>query len=172
MSTTPASLDLLSAQVIGPVLTVLTVAVLGSALTSQGLNSDGYRSLELSSKQPPSWAFGVAWTVIYTTYAAVWATYVKTAAGHALFATNMALNLLWVWLFFGSKTFTEQTLNASRIVILALLALTVGQAAYMWTSPKITGNALPTFILLVYASWLVVATGLNFGAKLPASPQT
>lgn len=159
--------NLLAPSVVGPVLTVLAVAVLGSALTTQGLKSDGYLGLELSPKQPPSWAFAGAWTVIYASYAYVWVAYVKTALGHGLFAANMALNLLWVWLFFGSKTFTQQTLNASRLVILALLALTVGQAVYMWTSPNIAGNALPTFLLLIYAGWLVVATGLNFGARLP-----
>lgn len=74
-----------------------------------------------------------------------------------LFAFSIFLNLLWVLLFFGAHN-----IMLSRIVIVTLLLVVLYQAFVMWQENK----ALNAFLLLIYVSWLICATGLNFETRL------
>lgn len=82
-------------------------AAIGGYATSLSL-SDWYLTLNKPSFNPPSWLFGPVWTVLYTMIAIagylVWKEGdnkfgVKVAM--ALFFTQLALNALWSWAFFG-----------------------------------------------------------------------
>lgn len=149
-----------------PIVTTLIVAVIASQISRIGLKSDSYKSLNLSPNQPQNIVFGIVWTIIYVSFAFVWYKYVTTKLGHLLFTTNILLNLLWVFLFFGAgKVISQSRLDMSKIVIISLLILTLYQAYYMWVTVE-KNSALPTFILLVYASWLLCATGLNLATTI------
>lgn len=83
------------------------VAVAGMMLTDIG---PWYRALRKPSWQPPDWAFGPAWTLIFT--AAVFSgVEAWTRAGDettrttvlVLFAINGLANMAWSWLFFTRK---------------------------------------------------------------------
>jgi tryptophan-rich sensory protein len=135
-------------------LIVLVVAIVGSIITYYGLKSPLYDDFLLPVQQPPKWVFGLVWTFIYITYAYVWTSYIDTSYGNALFMANMVLNLLWVYVFFGSFS-----LGMSRVIIVMLLVLTLYQAYYLWSSEK---NGVSVFLMLIYAAWLITATGINF----------
>lgn len=140
-------------------------AIAGGYVSRQGLNSQAYKTqLQLSEYQPPGYVFGIAWTVIYVTYAYVWYKFVDSKYKHILFTINMLLNFLWVWLFFGQSTYTQSSLDWSKLVIIGLLGLTLYQAYLMWQTKKLVA-VIP---LLLYSLWLVLASKLNFDIKLIA----
>ncbi len=75
-------------------------ALLGASLTTIG---PWYRGLERPWFQPPDWAFGPAWTLIFALAAWGFARARMAGAGAALlvvFVVNGALNALWSLLFF------------------------------------------------------------------------
>ena len=74
-----------------------------------------------------------------------------------IFIISLIINVLWVISFFG---FHE--VNFSKIIIILLLIIVLFQAYMMWT----LDSGLLTFLMLIYASWLIVATGLNFNTTL------
>jgi tryptophan-rich sensory protein len=149
-----------------PIVATAATAIAASYITRNGLKSESYKNLSLSPKQPPSRIFALAWAIIYIGYAVVWYKYVTTTFGHVLFSINMVLNLLWVQIFFGAgDVMSEGRITLSKLVITTLLLLTLFQAYYMWTTVE-EHAALPTYILLIYSSWLLCAAGLNYGTTV------
>jgi tryptophan-rich sensory protein len=139
---------------------VVIAAVLGSILTMNGMKvGSEYNNLILSKYQPQSFIFSIVWTFIYISYAYVWVKLPSSNFTNLLFTTNMVLNFLWVYAFF-----TETNLSASRYIIIGLLLLTLFQAYYVYQL-EIEKSGLYIFLLLIYASWLTVASVLNFDIK-------
>jgi tryptophan-rich sensory protein len=155
---------------------VALVAYFGSSISRKTFVKEGatktpesiaYKNQLVPSKyQPPGYVFGIVWAFIYISYAFVWSKYVDPwdLAGNGLFFTNMLLNLFWVWLFFGQTTYTASILFSSRLVIILLFGLTLYQVKYIWQTTK--GSIFATVPLIVYASWLVIASFLNFNIRL------
>jgi translocator protein len=142
---------------------VIIVAIVGILVTRYGMRTgSNYSNYILSPHQPPSWMFGLVWTILYIGYAVVWVYLTRNYSDttlEALFIFNMILNVLWVILFFGAGM-----VELSKYVILALFALTIIQGVYVWTTvPTYRGSyvGVCTFYLFIYASWLAVASGLN-----------
>ena len=112
-------------------------------------------------QEPPGIVFGIVWTLLYIIYAYVWCVAYKKANNTAgidiLFAVSLFLNVLWVIVFFG-----WHNLFLSKVVILLLLATVLLQAYVMWE----LGSGVCTFLLLVYGSWLLVASLLNFNTRI------
>ncbi len=142
------------------VLVAVAVAVGGSLVTDP--ESLWYQSLDKPGFMPPGWAFGVAWTVIYSlTAVAAWVAWL--ALGDevrprvmGMFAANAALNIAWTLLFFGA----EAPLVAS-FEILGLLASIFWLIAALWT------RVLPAALLLVpYALWVSFASVLSWSIAL------
>lgn len=146
------------------------VAVLGTLITMQGLKNPAYQNqLELSKYQPPRYVFSVIWTVIYASYAYVWYKYVKTETLNGIFALNMILNLLWVAVFFGPSSYTQNGIVVSRILIVSLLLLTLYQlhlVAKLDLCKRDHNIAVGS--LGIYAGWLCLASFLNFDLRLRA----
>jgi tryptophan-rich sensory protein len=114
-----------------------------------------YASLNKPRFTPPSWAFPLAWTVIYLLLA--WAGYRLTLIPGsqvvlALWAAQIALNTLWTPVFFGA----HQVLAA--MVILVLLWLVVAVMVVM----ALRLDVITGLILFPYLVWLCVAAALNF----------
>lgn len=117
-----------------------------------------YAALKKPSWNPPNWIFGPVWTALYTMMAvAAWLVWRR--GGFALnrlplslFLTQLLLNALWSWLFFGLKN----------------PALAFGEIALLWLAIAATLLAFwprqrtAAWLLLPYLMWVSFASGLNF----------
>lgn len=138
------------------ILIVALVWIIGSVITYFGVRSDKYKNFTLSVYQPKSWVFAVVWTFIYISYLYVWWKLPNNNMINILFTLNMILNLLWTVLFFYGFRF-----NLSFIVIILLALLTLAQVIYIYYL-RIPESGLHLFLLLIYFSWLCVASILNY----------
>lgn len=137
---------------------VSAAAVVGSLATEP--DGEWYRTLNKPTWQPPSIAFPVVWSSLYTDIA-VTSTAVlnelerrgeteQAAAYRKALATNLALNSFWSWLFFRWHHLGASTLGAG-----VLAASSIGLA-------KRAGAVRPGFgvALGAYAAWTGFATVL------------
>ena len=92
-----------------------------------------YAELSKPSWNPPSWVFGPVWTALYICMAvAMWLVWKSESPARntaaALFVTQLLLNALWSWLFFG---WHRPDAAAVEIVVLwaTILATTLGVGA-------------------------------------------
>jgi tryptophan-rich sensory protein len=139
-----------------PWLAVVAVAVLAGVAT--GPNA-WYAELQKPALQPPNWAFGPAWTVLYALIALATSRVLGAPKSRArrvalvLFGVNLALNFAWSFLFFsfGSVLFAAIEIT---FVFATACAMVV---AYARLSP------LAASLLVPYVLWLGFATYLNFG---------
>ena len=153
-----------------PVAWGVVVAASGSFLTDS--RSPWYREvLKKPSWQPPDWAFGPAWSIIFGL--AGWAFYLglRDAPDQgsrllliALFVANGLANILWNPLFFALRR-PDWALFEVPLLWLSVLA----PMALLW---PISGTA--SLLLLPYLCWVAFAAYLNltivrinppFGAK-------
>lgn len=106
---------------------------------------------------PPPAVFAPVWTVLYTLMAvAAWLTWRTggwTGAGGALrvYLTQLALNGLWSWLFFGLH---DVTLALIDLIVLWLLVL--ANVMLFWRISRPAG-----LLLVPYAGWVFFAAVLN-----------
>ncbi|WP_330475738.1 tryptophan-rich sensory protein [Terrabacter sp. C0L_2] len=138
--------------------TVATVVV-GSLATKP--DSTWYRSLDLPDWQPPTIAFPVVWTALYTDIAASSATALNAydKAGDTkgrdaylkAFGTNLALNAAWSVLFWRSR---RPWVAAAEAALLTASSADLARRA--GTASKGAGIALSP-----YAAWCGFATALS-----------
>jgi len=153
-------------MVIYPIIVVIIVFIIATLLSWQSMKNGGwYKSsgITVSKSQPRNYVFSLVWIFLYTIYAIIW----QYLANHklpdwlnVLFAFNMVLNLTWVWIFF-----TCGDIPFSQFIILALLVLTFYQSYAILKYTDTKYSELCSFGMLLYAFWLVAATGLNFSVK-------
>lgn len=136
----------------------LAVAVLGALSTDLG---DWYYRLEQPAWKPPDWAFGPAWTLIFslTAIAGVWAW--RDARDRAdrewllaLFALNGFLNVLWSLLYFRLRR-PDWALVEVVVLWLSVLLLVVVLGRY---SRRAAAMLLPYLVWVTYAGTLNAAT--------------
>jgi len=132
------------------------VGLLGGSLTDTGT---WYQRLEKPWWQPPDWAFGPAWTVIFALWAmaAVYAWRgAKTRAQRdwviGLFAAAGFFNVLWSMLFFTVRR-PDWALLEVPLLWLAVLAGVV----VFWR-----GARTASYYLLPYLAWVSFAAYLNW----------
>lgn len=131
------------------------VVIVGRLFTDLG---PWYFALKMPSWQPPGPAFGIIWTIIYTlaTISAVlvWRTIHNKADGGLLigmYGANIALNLIWSYLFFITKR-PDWALYQVSFFWLSILALIV----FIWPRHK-----LASVLLSPYLVWVGIASFLN-----------
>lgn len=150
-------------QIVYRVIIVIIVALISSYISRSGLDWLYSDKVKVSSRMPKGYIFGLVWAVIYTAYAYAWATSVKsdkmTKSMDVLFLVSIILNLAWVVAFFGLKN-----IELAKYIIVALTFVVAYQAYQQWK----VENTLNTFLMLVYLSWLICATNLNFETSLVA----
>lgn len=129
-----------------------------AAFGSQFMPGEWYAALKKPSWNPPNWIFGPVWSALYTMMAvAAWLVWRRggfwvNRLPLSLFLTQLLLNALWSWLFFGLK---NPALAFGEIVLLwlgigaPLLAFWPRQRAAAW-------------LLVPYLAWVGFASGLNF----------
>jgi tryptophan-rich sensory protein len=107
---------------------------------------------------PPGWAFGAAWTTLYTlmgiALALVWVAPhgPERTAALRLFFAQLIVNFAWSPIFFGARM-----IEVGLLTIVLLFALVVLTA---WRFARI--RPLAGWLLVPYLAWLCLATALNF----------
>jgi tryptophan-rich sensory protein len=131
-------------------------AALGGAFTAAGLGP-WYDGLAKPAWRPPDAAFGPVWTALFALMAvAAWLVGRERAhpgrrAALAWFATQLALNAAWSWLFF-----TLRSPGAALAEIGLLWAAILGTVV-------VCGRVRPAagVLLLPYLAWVTFAAALN-----------
>jgi benzodiazapine receptor len=129
----------------------MVTATLGAALTTIG---PWYRDLAKPWFQPPDWAFGPAWTVIFALAAWGFVRAWRAGARGALvlaFAVNGALNALWSLLFF--------TLRRPDLALLEILPLWLSILAMILLAAR--HDRAAGWLIVPYISWVSFAGFLN-----------
>jgi len=144
------------AGLIGAIVLCQGVGGLGTIWTTDGVKN-WYPKLEKPSFNPPSWAFGPVWTLLYAMMgASAWLTWRKggeerTMRALQLFSVQMLLNMLWSFIFFRLRSprwaFVE--------IVVLWLAIVMTLVA-IWRVSRIAG-----LLFLPYLLWTSFALLLN-----------
>jgi tryptophan-rich sensory protein len=133
----------------------IVVAAAGGLATEIG---PWYRALRKPSWQPPDWAFGPAWTLIFTLTAAAgvlgWKAAPDTAWRATLiaaFAANGVLNTVWSFLFFKLRR-PDWALKEVVALWLSIAVLIVTVAGL---------STVGAWLLVPYLLWVSFAAYLN-----------
>jgi tryptophan-rich sensory protein len=132
----------------------LATAWIGSAATTSG--REWYEALDDPAFAPPEATFGVVWTVLYVAIAvAGWRAWRATSAPSptVAWAVQMALNLAWTLVFFGSES-----LVGGLVVIAALIVAVAVDVWRSWRVDRVAGA-----LLVPYLAWVCFAAALNVG---------
>jgi translocator protein len=163
------SLTLPSQLFANPAISIFLPIAGGSLIgigTSPRRTKDTYMALKQPPFRPPSWVFGPAWTLLYGLMGyAAWRAWTTGSAspnprirewtkhGATLYSIQLALNYLWMPLFFSLR---RPILAAVDIISLGGV---VGYMTYIWG--KVDNRA--AWALGPYMCWLTFATYLNIG---------
>ncbi len=140
----------------GFLLLSLAVSALGGLATSTSVGS-WYQTLAKPAFSPPDRVFGPVWTLLYVLMAiAGWRVWRLPASGLrrlalCAYAVQMALNLLWSFLFFGARAIGPAL--AEIVLLLAAIAVTT---RLFWQLDRPAG-----LMFLPYLLWVGFATVLN-----------
>lgn len=116
-----------------------------------------YEGLAKPVFAPPGWVFPIAWTLLYAAMAAaMW--FVLRAQGQdryillGLYVAQLAVNLVWPYLFF-----VQQALGLAFFWLLLLWMLAAIMLDQFFRESKTAG-----WLLVPYQLWLTFAAALNF----------
>ncbi|MDD2482770.1 MAG: tryptophan-rich sensory protein [Candidatus Shapirobacteria bacterium] len=138
------------------ILIVEITGIIGSIATFSSVKTWYLTDLVKPSWNPPSWLFAPVWTLLFLLIGI--ALYLVWNKKNNLFWfwTQLVLNVLWSFLFFG---FHSPTLAFCEILILWItILLTIIR---FWSFNKKAG-----ILLLPYLAWVSFATILNFSIAL------
>ncbi len=140
-------------------LTIISILAL-SFLSSLPMDSEAmswYATLEKSSLNPPSYAFGIVWPILYVMMSVaawrIWRLRAQQSARIALFwfGLHLIVNLLWTVMFFGLHS---PLLGLVWLVLLLLCALITKRQFCLIDRPA-------GLLLVPYLLWLAFATYLS-----------
>jgi len=138
------------------------VAGVGSSVVTLSSISTWYVTLNKPGWTPPNAAFGPVWTVLYILMGLalflVWRS-LRTGTRDiaiALFAAQLAVNVIWTLAFFG----LQNTLYG----LLAIVPLWILIAATIYQFYKVDRRA--SYLLVPYIVWVTIATALNASVYL------
>lgn len=120
--------------------------------------SSWYEKIKKSPLNPPSWVFGIVWTILFTLMGiSLYLIYnsqnskIRTMA-LILFCIQFIFNILWSYLFFGLQNPLYSFID---IILLLISILLMGYFFF-----KI--NKIATFLNLPYFLWVSFASYLNY----------
>ena len=137
---------------------IVFLGFISGRAANSGYGNRWFDALEKPAFTPPGWAFGTAWTILYTLMGLALAIIVHArgsrgrGAAILLFLVQLAMNLLWSPLFFRAHQ-----VNNAFILILLLIAAVAATAFLFWRIRRGAG-----LLLLPYLAWLVFAAALNY----------
>jgi tryptophan-rich sensory protein len=136
------------------ILLTLVVGAAGSAVTQPAIPV-WYADLLKPSFNPPNWVFAPVWTTLYVLMAIaawrVWRVAGTRAPEMALYAVQLALNLLWSVLFFGLHRILWALADLGLLLVAVLATLAV-----FWRRDRTAGA-----LLIPYLAWSGFAFLLN-----------
>jgi benzodiazapine receptor len=132
---------------------ILLISLTIGNITKTSVN-DWYLTLNKSPLTPPSYVFGIVWSILYIMIASsgwlIWQQ--KNQLLKKLFITQMLLNWLWTPLFFGFNLITP------ALICLLLLAIVLSRLVFnLLKEIKQAG-----LLLAPYYLWSLFALYLNF----------
>ena len=144
----------------------LSAGAIGAIFTADSVET-WYQLIEKPWFTPPNWLFGPAWTVLYVLMGiSLYLVWRKTTidrskhgtrpAAFAAFGTQLGLNALWSFLFFGLRS--PQLAFAEIVILLASIIVTI--IIFSRVSRLAAGLMLP------YVGWVTFACALNLGVWL------
>ena len=132
------------------------VGLLGTRWTAPAIPA-WYRGLRKPSFNPPAWIFGPVWTLLYLLMAiAAWriclqpASTLRTVA-LMLFLVQLALNLLWSWIFFRRRAIA----GAFVEVVCLWVAIAAATAVFVQI------DSVAAWLMTPYLAWVAFAALLN-----------
>jgi tryptophan-rich sensory protein len=132
-------------------------AAIGGLSTSKSIPT-WYRGLRKPWFNPPDWAFGPVWIILYLLMAvAAWLVWSENAAAPVVapltfYGIQLGLNSLWSYIFFARKD-----LPKAFVEIIALWIMILITTALFWNVSQLAG-----ILMLPYISWVSVASALNY----------
>ncbi|WP_439486163.1 TspO/MBR family protein [Blastomonas fulva] len=128
-----------------------------SDFSGSGEDNRWFQALQKPAAQPPGWAFGAAWSVLYVMMGLA-VTVVVTARGAKLrglavllFFFQLALNLAWPIYFFGM----HQVTGAFYLLVAVFVAAFATTIVFGRVRP------LAAWLMVPYLAWLCFASVLN-----------
>jgi tryptophan-rich sensory protein len=140
---------------------ILFLVVLAASFGAVFRPGPWYEALNKPAFTPPGWIFSPVWAALYLMIAvAGWLAW-RNAADRkhpaiVLWASQLALNALWSWIFFGLE---NPGLALLDIVVLLLLILAFAGCAF-----PVSRSA--SLLFVPYALWVGFAAYLNLGIVL------
>jgi benzodiazapine receptor len=130
---------------------------LGSFFSASSVR-DWYPRLRKPVGTPPSWVFGPVWTTLYVLMAIsawlVWRAFGRGAHPALLiFFAQLALNVAWSGIFFGSRMPGAALLE----IVILWLAVAFNIFVFFLLLP------VSAYLLLPYLGWVTYAAYLNYG---------
>src|SRR5512139_89211 len=127
-------------------------------LSNSGFENGWYADLQKPSFQPPSWMFGVVWTILYSLLGLALAIVLQEPSSKDrrdalwLFGGQLLLNFAWSPVFFGL-----QMIDMALVVLLVMLVMALATARYFRKLNRLAG-----WLMLPYLLWLCLAVSLNY----------
>ena len=135
-----------------PIFLIISLLVMGFG----GLFIPGpwYESLNKAPWTPPNLAFPIVWAFLYLFIAiSGWQLFAQNNASlKLLWGTQLAVNTIWSWIFFGQHWVLAGLIN---LVILDILVILLTLKCHQ---SKLN---MSTVLMLPYIGWLLIATSLN-----------
>jgi tryptophan-rich sensory protein len=137
---------------------LMLLGFLSGTIAGSGEENRWYQELVKPAAQPPGWAFGVVWPILYFMTGLAFAIVLNARSapqrmlGIGLFLTQLALNLIWSPLFFGR----HQVSTAFYVII----AMFVAAFATTLVFGRIRKSA--AWLMVPYLAWLCFAAILNY----------
>lgn len=138
------------------IVSVIAASLIGQVATYPNLAS-WYANLIKPWFNPPNWIFAPVWSTLYLLMAyAVWRILrleksEQRSGALAAFFSQLALNALWPWMFFGANSTALGLLNIVPQLAIILLAI--------WLFLRL--DRLAAWCLVPLALWVTYATLLN-----------
>jgi benzodiazapine receptor len=136
----------------------LVAGVIGSFFTTPNIPT-WYADLNKPWFTPPSWVFGPVWTILYILMGISLFLVLREGwerrdvqIGTAVFGIQLALNILWSYLFFG--------LRSPLYGLIGIVALWIAILATIVWFFRISRPA--AILLIPYIAWVSIATALNY----------
>lgn len=137
---------------------ILLLGSLSGALAGSGSDNRWFAELVKPEAQPPGWAFGVVWPILYLMIGFAFAMILHARGaryrgiGITVFILQLLLNFAWSPVFFGQ----HQVTNAFYLILLIF--------ALAFATTLIFGRVrkAAAWLMVPYLAWLCFASILNF----------
>jgi translocator protein len=137
---------------------VIFLGFLVGSLGSSGNENRWFAMLQKPSLQPPDWAFGVAWSILYAMQGFALALIIdaRGARGRTtaicLFAFQLTLNLAW------SPTFFLMHQVSAALVLIVMIFVAAAVTTFSFARVR----KMAAWLMLPYLAWLAFASVLNY----------